>query len=205
MELGAFQCAVAAGDLIFVIGGWYPWDHYPSASTCKEELSSSEIREVNQEFKYYQDRVQIYDTKKQSLTGEHIWYQGPPLITRRRKHGCSLIKMSGSYGIMVVGGANSHDKELTSVEYLELGSDLNNIAIDNLRWSPMGRMKSSRKKNPVVLDGRDHVYVIGGNSGTDSIERFDKKNQQWKDLGYGTKIKRTDSAFVKLHKTSSIC
>ena len=76
-ELGAYQCAVTVKDLIFVIGiniilhndklnkhlsvlgGWYPHNHYPSAPTCKEDLSSSELTAVNNEFKYYQDRVQV--------------------------------------------------------------------------------------------------------------------------------------------------
>ena len=54
-ELGAYQCAVTVGDLIFVIGGWYPHNHYPSAPTCKEDLSSRELTQVNQEWDYYQE------------------------------------------------------------------------------------------------------------------------------------------------------
>ena len=55
-ELGAYQCAVTAGRLIFVIGGWYPHNHYPSQPTCKEKLEPNELTAVNQEWDYYQDR-----------------------------------------------------------------------------------------------------------------------------------------------------
>jgi len=172
---------------------------YPSAPTCKEDLSSSELTAVNKEFKYFQDRVQIFDARNEQ------WYQGPTLITRRRKHGCSLINMSGSKGIMVVGGTNSRDSTLNSVEYLDLGNDLSNIDVNNLRWKQLRNMKSSRMGNPVVFDGRNHVYVVGGNTGRDTIERFDKKRQQWESLGYGTNKKRFDFSFVKLPKTSNSC
>ena len=204
-EVGAYQCAVTAGDLIFVIGGWYPWNLYPSSPTCKEKLSSSELSDINKEFKYYQDRVQIYDTKKETLIGKQIWYQGPPLLTRRRKHGCSLIKMSGTYGIMVVGGTNSQDGTLNSVEYLDLGNNLSKISVNNLKWTNLRSMTYPRMGNPVLLDGKDHVYVIGGQTDTDNIERFDKKQQQWESLGYGTNTKRFDFSFVKLPKTSINC
>ena len=147
-ELGAYQCAVTAGDLIFVIGGWYPHNHYPSAPTCKEDLSSSELTEVNNNFDYFQDRVQIYHPDKNQ------WYQGPPLITRRRKHGCSLVEMSGRYGIMVVGGLNNRDSTLSSVEYLDLGSDLNSISVNRLNWKQMPSMIHPRMGNPSILDGR---------------------------------------------------
>ena len=61
--------------------------------------------------------------------------------------------------------------------------------------------------NPVVFDGKDHVYVIGGDTSRDrvNIERFGKKNQQWENLEYGTNTKRFDSSFVKLPKTSNNC
>merc|ERR1711862_350725 len=112
---------------------------------------------------------------------------------------------SESNGIMVVGGTNNQDGTLNSVEYLDLGNDLSNIAVNNLRWTQLRNMKSSRMGNPVVFDGRDHVYVVGGNTGRDTIERFDKKRQQWDNLGYGTNKKRFDFSFVTLPKTSNSC
>ena len=87
--LGAYSCAVTAGDRIFVIGGWYPWNHLPEAATCKEDLSDSELTAVNNEYKYYQDYVQVYEP------ASNTWTQGPPLIQRRRKHGCALVDFNG--------------------------------------------------------------------------------------------------------------
>ena len=87
--LGAYSCAVTAGDRIFVIGGWYPWNHLPEATTCKEDLSDSELTAVNNEYKYYQDYVQVYEP------ASNTWTQGPPLIQRRRKHGCALVDFNG--------------------------------------------------------------------------------------------------------------
>ena len=145
-ELGAYQCAVTAGDKIFVIGGWYPWDYYPSAPTCKEDLDNDELTAVNRVMKYFQDRVQIYDPN----SGR--WSQGPPLSTRRRKHGCALINMSGRFGIMVVGGTNTNDGSLKSAEYLDLGNSLSNIQVG--QWKKLPNMIFSRQANPVVIDGR---------------------------------------------------
>ena len=147
-ELGAYQCAVTAGNRIFVIGGWYPWEHYPNAQTCKEDLDDKELTAVNSVFRYYQDRVQVYDPINIR------WEQGPTLTTRRRKHGCTMINMSGRFGIMVVGGFNIKDKSLKSVEYLDLGSNLSNIEIGELRWKKLPDMIFSRSANPVVVDGR---------------------------------------------------
>ena len=87
--LGAYSCAVTVEDRVFVIGGWYPHNHLPEADTCREELSDSELTAVNQEYRYYQDYVQIYHP------ASNTWSQGPNLIQRRRKHGCALVNMNG--------------------------------------------------------------------------------------------------------------
>ena len=157
-ELGAYQCAVTVGDLIFVIGGWYPHNHYPSAPSCKEDLSSRELTQVNQEWDYYQDRVQIFDPVNVR------WYQGPTLLTRRRKHGCSLVRMSGnSQGIMVVGGTNSRVTGIKTVEYLDLGADLANININGLRWRELTPTKYPRMGNPVLVDDRFEIVLFMNN------------------------------------------
>ena len=50
---------------------------------------------------------------------------------------------------MVVGGNNSRDKSLSTVEYLELGSDLS-----GLRWRQLSSMRTARMGSPLVVDGR---------------------------------------------------
>ena len=52
-------------------------------------------------------------------------------------------------GIMVVGGNNSRDKSLSTVEYLELGSRLS-----DLRWRQLTSMRTARMGSPLVVDGR---------------------------------------------------
>ena len=149
-------------DRIFVIGGWYPHNHLPEANTCKEDLSDSELTEVNNEYRYYQEYVQIYQP------ASNTWSQGPNLIQRRRKHGCALVTLNGRKvrsevytgstdsqqfltlkGIMVVGGYNSRDNSLSTVEYLELGSDLS-----ALRWRQLSSMRTAKMGSPLVVDGR---------------------------------------------------
>ena len=46
---------------------------------------------------------------------------------------------------MVVGGNNSRDKSLSTVEYLELGSG---------RWRQLSSMRTARMGSPLVVDGR---------------------------------------------------
>jgi len=198
-ELGAYQCAVTVKDLIFVIGGWYPHNHYPSAPTCKEDLSSSELTAVNNEFKYYQDRVQVYDPLRNQ------WYQGPPLITRRRKHGCSLVSLSGKQGIMVVGGTNSRDRTLNSVEFLDLGNNLSKINLSGLKWLQLQNMIYPRMGNPAVFQGRENIYVIGGeiSSNDNSILKFNKGSQSWQTMGTNTITKKFDFSLVQLPRSSN--
>ena len=50
---------------------------------------------------------------------------------------------------MVVGGYNSRDNSLSTVEYLELGSDLS-----ALRWRQLTSMRTAKMGSPLVVDGR---------------------------------------------------
>ena len=88
-HIGAYGCAISAGNFIFVIGGWSPASAY--TSNCKEDLSNAELSAVNKEYSYFHDRVQIFDTRKGS------WFQGPKLLTRRRNHGCTLVDVGGRH------------------------------------------------------------------------------------------------------------
>ena len=79
--------------------------------------------------------------------------------------------MSGTFGIMVVGGTSSRDGTLNSVEYLDLGDDLSNISVNNLKWTELSSMKTPRMGTPVVFDGKDHVYVFGRDTSRELILR----------------------------------
>merc|ERR1712123_88414 len=189
-QFGAYGCAVTAGNLIFVTGGWYPTDAYPFLSSCKEELPPDELTAVNADFSNYQDRVQIYDT----LQG--TWSQGPRLLTRRRNHGCTLVDVGGRKGIMVAGGYNSRDNFLKSVEFMDLGEGVSNIQLNQLQWRNLPEMKESRANKLVLINDKNYVHVVGGELGSNSnVESFDKTQSRWVRQNYKTQRKRTYSTF----------
>ena len=71
-SLPSHSCAVTAGHLIFLTGGW-------ELQGCQAK------REDRQEL----DQVLVLNT----LTGG--WEKGPSLNTRRRSHGCTLVEVAG--------------------------------------------------------------------------------------------------------------
>ena len=105
-------------------------------------------------------------------------------------------------GIMVVGGNNSRDKSLSTVEYLELGGRLS-----ALRWRQLSSMRAVRQGSPLVVDGRDQVLVVGGGvSSRDSqIQRFDKNTQRWGRIPVSTQRRRFDSTYVQVPQSHSGC
>ena len=63
--------------------------------------------------------------------------------------------MSILQGIMVVGGMNSRDGALSTVEYLELGTDLNSpSSLTGRKWRQLSSMRFSRRGKPLVVDKR---------------------------------------------------
>ena len=67
--------------------------------------------------------------------------------------------MFGRFGIMVVGGTNSRDGSLKSVEYLDLGNNLANTQFGE--WIELRNMIFNRNSNPVVIDGRYSIQSFG--------------------------------------------
>lgn len=196
-HIGAYGCAVTAGRYIFVIGGWFPPFAY--TNNCKEELSNEELSVVNRDYSFYQDRVQILDTS----TG--AWIPGPPLVTRRRNHGCTLVDVAGRHGIMVAGGYNSRDFVLKTAEYLDLGESLENIVFTKLKWRNLPEMKQPRSTGLILVNDNNYVYAVGGDpKDKDSVESFDKIRSKWEPQNYKTKRKRSYSLSVTNIKTKNI-
>ena len=54
----------------------------------------------------------------------------------------------------MVGGTNSRDRTLNSVEFLDLGNDLSNINLNGLKWLQLQNMNYPRMGNPAVFQGR---------------------------------------------------
>jgi len=196
-HVGGFGCAVAAGDLIFVIGGWFIPEAYTSA--CKEKLDSDELSWANRNIQNYQSRVQVLNTK----TG--MWYEAPSLNVPRRNHGCTLVDVNGRKGIMVAGGYNSRDNFLKSVEFLDLGNGTPNLnELHKLVWRSMPQMKHKRS-SLVLVDSDQFVYAVAGNLDSyDTVERFHKSKPRWENQNYRTKVKRKYSTFIPNVQTSFI-
>ena len=55
---------------------------------------------------------------------------------------------------MVVGGTNSRDRTLNSVEFLDLGNNLSKINLSGLKWLQLQNMIYPRMGNPAVFQGR---------------------------------------------------
>eukprot|EP00092_Neocalanus_flemingeri_P014658 GFUD01015820.1.p1 GENE.GFUD01015820.1~~GFUD01015820.1.p1 ORF type:complete len:899 (+),score=149.51 GFUD01015820.1:113-2809(+) len=198
-QIGAYGCAVTAGNLIFVIGGWYPTDAYPFLSSCKEDLPDAELTAVNRDYSNYHDRVQVFDTSKGT------WFQGPKLQTRRRNHGCTLVEVGGRKGIMVAGGYNSRDSFLKSVEFMDLGQSVSNIALNQLQWRNLPEMKKARANKLVLINDNNYVHVVGGElKNDDTVQSFDKKQSKWVTQNYKTNRRRSYSTFISNIKTNVV-
>ena len=148
--LGSGNCAVAAGRFIFLIGGF----HRKSGSR-----GCSRRNEVDQ------DQVQIFDTTSGS------WRPGPSLLTGRRSHGCTVVDVAGRFvrflakisfflpsfviqGIMVAGGSNLRNQFLTSVEYLDLGENLNQFQLSRLRWRNLPELKNIKSPSLGLVNSK---------------------------------------------------
>ena len=55
-------------------------------------------------------------------------------------------------GVMVAGGFNIKDSALASVEYLDLGQNLNNISLNNLQWRNLPGMSRARPWSPILVN-----------------------------------------------------
>ena len=55
---------------------------------------------------------------------------------------------------MVAGGYNSKEFVLKSVEFLDLGESLDNIAFPNLRWRNLPEMKQPRSGSMILINDK---------------------------------------------------
>jgi len=106
---------------------------------------------------------------------------------------------------MVVGGTNSRDRTLNSVEFLELGNNLSKINLSVLKWLQLQNMIYPRMGNPAVFQGRENIYVIGGeiSSNDNSILKFNEGSQSWQTMGTNTITKKFDFSLVQLPRSSN--
>lgn len=180
-RVGAYSCAVTVGTDVYFIGGWYPPSAYTNA--CREDrYEGAELTRVNRELSYYHNQVQILDT----TTGR--WRQGPKLQTRRRNHGCTVTQVGGRPGIIVAGGFNPEDKNLRSVEYLDLGSS-------NQRWRSLPDMSQARSDRLVLYSDSESVYAIGGKTAR-NVEALDLTNPRWRSVSSSVNSGRSHTLAV---------
>ena len=53
---------------------------------------------------------------------------------------------------MVAGGNNIRDSALRSVEYLDLGPDVNRISLNNLKWRNLPGLSIPRPLSPLLVN-----------------------------------------------------
>jgi len=61
---------------------------------------------------------------------------------------------------MVAGGYNSKNFVLDSVEFLDLGTSLDNISFGNLRWRNLPELKQPRSSSLILINDRCDIYVL---------------------------------------------
>jgi len=106
---------------------------------------------------------------------------------------------------MVAGGYNSKNFVLDSVEFLDLGTSLDNISFGNLRWRNLPELKQPRSSSLILINDRKYVHAVGGDlKNKDSVESFDKTKSRWIPRNYKTKRRRAFSTVVSNIKSKNI-
>ena len=94
---------------------------------------------------------------------------------------------------MVAGGYNSKERFLSSVEFLDLGQNLDNLSGFRTRWRSLPELKHVTPSNSLVLVDAEHfVHALGDNG----VESFDKASARWMPNPYRTKRKRQFSVTI---------
>ena len=89
---------------------------------------------------------------------------------------------------MVAGGYNSQEKFLSSVEFLDLGQNLDNLSGFKTRWRNLPELKHITPTSSLVLvDSDNFVHALGDNG---IFESFDKTTARWMRNPYRTKRRR---------------
>ncbi|XP_023322030.1 kelch-like protein 33 isoform X2 [Eurytemora carolleeae] len=105
----------------------------------------------------------------ESFDGEN-WYSLPSLTRAKVEHGCSVAAISGSRGILVVGGATGDDV----VEFLDW--DIKSA------WKVLGKLNRGRGMMPGIGFIGGKLSIVGGYSwpgAVDIIEQWDEDKEEW--------------------------
>merc|ERR1712038_2057235 len=98
------------------------------------------------------------------------WSSLPSLSRAKVEHGCSVATISGSRGVVVVGGATGDDV----VEFLDW--DIRNT------WRTLGKLNRGRGMMPGIGFIGGQLSIVGGYSwpeGVDIVEKWDEDREEW--------------------------
>ncbi len=90
------------------------------------------------------------------------------------EHGCAVVTIGGSRGVLVVGGATGDDM----AEFLDWDTRADSAA----GWRTLGRLNRGRGMMPGVGFVGGRLSVVGGYSwpgGVGTVEQWDDDNAEW--------------------------
>lgn len=125
---------------------------------------------ANGKFQYLQDEIEVFDTKKQSIT-----------IDKTYPHQASgSASFTYNDNIIVIGGSTKMNTENNKKVFT------NKVHLYNITsgyWYELTSMPTAKEASGVLIN--DKIYLIGGNNGTplSEIETFDLATEKWQTEG----------------------
>eukprot|EP00096_Caligus_rogercresseyi_P006745 TRINITY_DN2353_c0_g1_i1.p1 TRINITY_DN2353_c0_g1~~TRINITY_DN2353_c0_g1_i1.p1 ORF type:complete len:788 (-),score=160.43 TRINITY_DN2353_c0_g1_i1:106-2409(-) len=115
------------------------------------------------------------------------WSSLPSLTRAKVEHGCAVVTIGGTRGVLVVGGATGNDV----VEFLDWE--------EQTEWKLLGKLNRGRGMMPGVGFVGGTLTVIGGYSwpeGVKLIETWDEDNEEWVKSNLTIRLPRYNHATV---------
>jgi len=93
----------------------------------------------------------------------------------------------------------------SSVEYLDLGTDVSNLRLDGARWRDLPAMGKARQDRLVLYAARNKVFAVGGDR-EGSVEEMDLTQPGWRSISSGAHRKRKYTlAIPGIPKSGGVC
>lgn len=125
---------------------------------------------ANGKFQYLQDEIEVFDTKKQSIT-----------VDKTNPHQASdAASFTYNDNIIVIGGSIKMNTENNKKVFT------NKVHLYNITsgyWYELASMPTAKEASGVLVN--DKIYLIGGNNGNplSEIETFDLATEKWQTEG----------------------
>ena len=115
-------------------------------------------------------------TSMKLVMSSNTWYSLNPMAVPRRQHACTKVTLNGRPGVVVSGGANRNNRNMTEVEFYDLATG---------RWVGLpGLSRGRRGHTMMTVEGK--LAVAGGSVTTafgdtvvlDEVEVFN--GREWR-------------------------